>query len=489
MSSKTANPVMHSAAWRISLWATLAFAIGTMLVFAMLHRFVANDIQRRSDAWLSGEVAVLGDVAGRTPKDRLYGRVVKEVAELASREVPDKLRSNRNENDSVFFLQAGEDGTLKLWVGAGDGLPNLAAIRARKFISDVPYDLNVKGFNHPFRIASVRLDDASHIYPGLSDGDELHVLKHLRFPFFCLWLIIVLFGSAIVFFVTRRMLNHVREITEAASRIGQSDLSSRVPTSKRNDEVGHLALTLNHMLDRIESSVHQLHTITGSLAHDLRSPLTAIRGKLAIVLSDDLKVEQSEPIVSAIDELDRLTEFLNTSLDVAEAKADALRLSRTEVDLDALVRGMIDLYEPSMSEKGLGVQIRNSNSVKVFADPALLHRVIANLLDNELKHLPASCLVCVSLRADDHMATLTVEDNGPGFDVEVGRHLFERRVKGRASRGHGLGLAFVEAVVRVHGGSVTAVNRHEGGAQLTVTLPLCEVQKREEPHAFALLNG
>ena len=119
MSSKTTNPIMHSAAWRVSLWAALAFAVGTMLVFAMLHRFVANDIQRRSDAWLSGEVAVLGDVAGRTPKDRLYGRVVGEVAELASREVPNKFRSNSNENDSVFFLQAGDDGALKLWVGAG----------------------------------------------------------------------------------------------------------------------------------------------------------------------------------------------------------------------------------------------------------------------------------------------------------------------------------------------------------------------------------
>src|ERR1700743_3900576 len=107
MSSKAPNSIMRSAAWRISLWATLAFAIGTMLVLPMLHRFVANDIQRRSDAWLSGEVAVLGDVAGRTPKDRLYGRVVREVAELASREVPDKLHSDGNANDSVFFLQAG----------------------------------------------------------------------------------------------------------------------------------------------------------------------------------------------------------------------------------------------------------------------------------------------------------------------------------------------------------------------------------------------
>ena len=488
MSSKTANPVMHSAAWRISLWATLAFAIGTMLVFTMLHRFVANDIQRRSDAWLSGEVEVLGDVAVRTPKDRLYGRVVSEVAELASKEVPNKLRSNGNENDSVFFLQAEDDGPLKLWVGAGDGTQNLAAIRARKVVSDVPYDLNVDGFKHPFRVASVRLEDGSHIYLGLSERDELRVLKNLRERFLGIWLLIVLFGFSIVFYATRRMLNYVREITEAASRIGQSDLSSRVPTNNRNDEVGHLALTLNHMLDRIESSMHQLHTITDSLAHDLRSPLTAIRGKLEIALSGDVKVEHGEPIVSAIDELDRLTEFLNTSLDVAEAKADALRISRTEVDLDELVRVMIGLYEPCMSEKGLRVQLRSAGPVKVLADEALLHRVIANLLDNELKHLPASCTVSLQLRASEEVATLIVEDDGPGFDVEIGRQMFEQRVKGRDSKGHGLGLAFVEAVVRAHGGSVTASNRPEGGAQLSIIWPLDTRENAEAPHSLTLVN-
>src|SRR6202789_101378 len=489
MSSKTANPIMHSGAWRISLWATLAFAIGTMLVFAMLHRFVANDIQRRSDAWLTGEVAVLGDVAGRTPKDRLYGRVVREVAELASREVPNKLRSNGNENASFFFLQAEDDGNLKLWVGVGDGIPHLAAIRALKILSDVPYDLNVKGFKHPFRVASVRMEDGSHIYLGLSERDELRVLRNLRFRFLCLWLLIVLFGFAIVFYATRRMLNYVREITEAASRIGQSDLSSRVPTNKRNDEIGHLALTLNHMLDRIESSMHQLHTITESLAHDLRSPLTAIRGKLEIVLSDDLKVEQSEPIVSAIDELDRLTEFLNTSLDVAEARADALRLSLTEVDLDELIRVMMDLYEPSMSEKGLRVNLRSSCPVTVLADAALLHRVIANLLDHELNHLPASCTVSITLGAGENAATLIVEDDGPGFASEIGLQMFKQRVKGRDSRGHGLGLAFVEAVVRAHGGSVTASNRPEGGASLSITWPREIREKIEASHSLTFVNG
>src|SRR5487761_2265313 len=121
MSSKEANPIMRSAAWRISLWASLAFAIGTMLVFAMLHRFVADDIQRRTDAWLSGEVEVLADVAERTPKDHLYSAVVGEVAELASKEVPNRQRSSEAEsqpsaaelNESVFFLQTAENGSAR----------------------------------------------------------------------------------------------------------------------------------------------------------------------------------------------------------------------------------------------------------------------------------------------------------------------------------------------------------------------------------------
>jgi signal transduction histidine kinase len=482
--------MMRSAAWRISLWATLAFAIGTMFVFAMLHRFVADDIQRRSDAWLSGEVEVLGDVAERTPKDRLYSRVVGEVAELASREVPNRQRSTgENENDSVFFLQAAANGPALLWVGSGSGADTLAAIRSTKAQQDVPLDVRVQGFGIPFRVASVRVEDGTSIYLGLSERDELHVLRNLRVRFLSLWLASVLLGFAIVFYATRRMLGHVREITEAASRIGQSDLSSRVPNTKRNDEVGHLARTLNHMLDRIENSVHQLHTITDSLAHDLRSPLTAIRGKLETALSDDMHVHQAEPIVSAIDELDRLTEFLNTSLDVAEAKADALRLTRTGIDLDELLRSMIDLYEPCMSDRGLSVKIRSAGPVKVLADAALLHRVIANLLDNELKHLPASCTIWLSLQPAGEMGILTVEDNGPGFDAEVYRRLFEQRIRGRESRGHGLGLAFVEAVVRVHGGNVTASHRTEGGARLTISLPLWKAREVEASNALVLANG
>ena len=397
MFSKTAKPIMRSAAWRISLWATLAFACGTMVVFIFLHQFVAGDIQRRTDAWLAGEAGVLSDVAARTPK----GCALRTSCGRGSR-----TRKQGGAAQAGSQRRAERFGVLpsnrRRWIGgfvggAGDVNVHLTAVRNSKIAPDTPTNVHITGFDTPFRVVCVRMGNGSQIYLGLSERDQLRVLRKLRLRFILLWLLIVLIGSAIVFYSTRRVLRHIREITEAASRIGEADLSSRVPTTGRNDEVSQLATTLNRMLDRIERSVHQLHTITGSLAHDLRSPLTAVRAKLEMSLTAGARDEESESIVSAIEDMDRLTEFLDKSLDVAEAKANALRLNRVAVDLDDLLRVMVELYEPSMSEKGLRVNLCSAGWLEVSADAALLHRMIANLFDNELKHLPASCTVTISL--------------------------------------------------------------------------------------------
>ncbi len=212
MFSGTAKPIIESAAWRISIWAALAFACGTMVVFVFLHHYVAGDIQRRTDAWQAGEAGVLSDVAGRTPKGVLYGRVVREVAELASREVPHKRGANGGLNDSVFFLQTASDGSAALWVGAGDVTQHLAAVRNNKLVPDTPASLHVNGFDTPFRVVCVRMENGSQIYLGVSERDELRVLGKLRLRFVLLWLLIVLIGSAIVYYSTRRVLRHIREI-------------------------------------------------------------------------------------------------------------------------------------------------------------------------------------------------------------------------------------------------------------------------------------
>ncbi len=472
MSLKDSKLAVRSAAWQISLWETVVFAIGTTVVFLFLQRFVADDIQRRSDTLLSGHIEVLAEEADRTPKDAFHGRVLGEVAELESKEVLDGIQSPSGSNDSVFFMQIGENGSLRLWVGTGTAEITLKAIQESRIVPNLPSDMQVNGFAIPFRVVSTRLEDGSRIYLGISQRDELRAVKILRIRFFFLWLSVVLLGFANVFFMTRRILRFVRKITETASQICHSDLKARVPTTRRKDEIAHLALALNHMLDRIENSMHQLHTITDSLAHDLRSPLTAIRGRLEISLSVDKHGELIESVVFAIRELDRLTDYLNQSLDISEAKADALRLTRTEIDLNELLRSMIDVYGPSMADKGLQIGLHCDGPVTIEGDVALIHRMIGNLIDNEINHLPADCTVTVRIQKGDELASLTVEDNGPGFAPEVRLHLFERGVKGSESGGSGLGLAFVDAVARAHGGSATACNREQGGVRITVTLPL-----------------
>jgi signal transduction histidine kinase len=477
---------MRSAAWRISLWATLAFAAGTMVVFFVLDRVVAADIHRRVDAWITGEVETLKDVAERTPKDALYNRVVGEVAELAEHEVPNRLPSGASDfseapgtipSDAVFFLQVGADDALELWVGPGDARPYMDAVLGSRSADDRVTDTRVRGEDTPFRVASVSMKDGSRVFLGLSERDQMRVLRNLRTRFFLLWLSLVLLGFAIVFLTSRRMLSHVRRITEAASHIGHTDLNTRVPTSNRNDEIAHLAFTLNGMLDRIENSMHQLHTITDSLAHDLRSPLTAIRGKLESSLSLTREGEPSEAIVSAIEELDRLTDFLNKSLDVAEARADALRLTRTEIDLDELLRAMVDLYEPSMADRELKVTMMSAGPLRIVGDAGLLHRMAANLFDNEVRHLPSGSSVMVRLEEEESAARLTLEDNGPGFDAQILTSLFVRRVRGKDSSGHGLGLAFIDAVVRAHGGSITASNAEGSGVRIVIVLPAAHADR------------
>jgi signal transduction histidine kinase len=471
----------HTAAWRISCWSTLAFAVGSVILFFVLQRFASFEIQKRTDAWLSGEVETLGDVAERTPKNALYDRIVDEVAELATKEVPLELQAGGDPNQSVFFVETGSDNRLKLWVGKGDSSVYLKSITRTPIAAGNPVDLTIPGYFHPFRVVCLVTPAGDRVFLGLSESHDYHVLHRMRLRLLFICLGIIVLGFMVVFFATKRMLDRVHRITQTANRIGQFDLRSRIPEVKGKDEIAQLARTLNKMLDRIENSVNQLHTITNSLAHDLRSPMMAIRGKLELALLADHETAWTDPIAAALEELDRLSDFLTKSLDVAEANADALHLRKVPLDLDELLRSMLDLYEPSFTDKGLKALLRSSSALIVSADPALLHRMLANLLDNALKHLPPGTTIYIQLQAQGELGRMEMEDDGPGFPPEVVDRPFEKYVKGKNSTGSGLGLAFAEAVVRTHGGQIRAFNGPRGGASIIVDLPLLVGSSEQEP--------
>jgi signal transduction histidine kinase len=471
-----------TAAWRISAWTTLAFALGTALAFSIVYFLVAKAIQERSDAWLNGEAEVLARVSANMPRDHLYKRIIGEVAELATRELPDERNAKGQSLNSVFFFESESDSNESpLWVGPGSDEVFLKAIQKAKLVPGVPQSVPVEGWPTTFRVV-FRQAKGRTMYLGLSDRGATYLLRGLTLRFLVLWTCTVVMGFLISYVSARRTLLRVQRITDTVARMGSEELGERLPAPVNSDEISRLADTFNGMLDRIQASINELRSVTEAIAHDLKSPVTSIRGALESVLTSEPNEKWRDSVGEAIEGLDRLLNALDSTLDVAEAQAGALRLDRRIADLSAVVKQLADLYKPAMDERHHEFIVDLEEQVVVDADWSLLNRVLSNVIENEIAHLPAGCQITVRLRSQEGSAVLVIEDNGPGFPPDVMGRAFKRFVKGKHSHGHGLGLAFVDAVIRAHSGIAKISNAPSGGAVVTLSLPASVLQT-------AVVNG
>jgi signal transduction histidine kinase len=471
MFSKALRTPLNTAAWRLSIWTTLAFSIGTALAFLTIYIVVENSVRQRTDAWLSGEAAVLSNVSMNTPQDSLYGRILEEVAELATREIVGDDDGKGQNLKSVFFVQT-MDNQPVLWIGPEPKEVFLDAIGRAHLMPGVPQSIYVNNSATPFRVVASGREHGGIIYLGLVDHAAIELLDRLTNRFLMVWIAMVALGFVIAYMSAHRMLSRIERISETVARIGTDDLGKRLPESERSDEISRLSSTFNHMLDRIQASVNQVRTVTDAVAHDLKSPVTWIRGRLEVALSNSDDSSWREPVAEAIEGLDRMAQLLNTTLDLAEAAGGALHLDRTRMDMSALVRQLADLYQPALAEHHHELEIDLAEDIAFDGDISLMNRVVGNLLDNELKHLPDGCRIRIQLTSVGEFAELRIEDNGPGFSPELRQRAFDRFVKGKQSPGRGLGLAFVDAVVRAHGGEVHISDREGGGAVIALSLPV-----------------
>lgn len=483
MLSRVGRSFYRTAAWRLSLRSTVVFAAVSAAVFAVMYLMVARTVRERSDSWLLGESETLKQVAVSTPRDALYDRIVEEVAELASQEVSYDGSGKHVAGNTVFFAETGDPSHAPVWVGPADRARFLDALSTMTADKGAPTSLQVSGWSAPFRVVAVDMRPGEgRIYLGLLDSTGAHLLNQLLLRFFLGWVIMVAFGFLTTLLGLRRMLKRVDAITGTAARIRPDDLGTRVPVGEQQDEVGRLARTFNNMLDRISSSVNQLRTLTDSVAHDLKSPITSVRGSLEIALSLEDREQSAELVAQAIEHLDRMSDVITTSLDLAEADGGALRLRRESVDLSELVTRIAELYAPAFADRQQQLTVTSQGKAPAAADLSLCTRMLSNLMENELRYAGDRATVSVSIAASDGTARITVEDNGPGFAPELLPRVFQRFVKGGGSEGHGLGLAFVSAVAVVHGGCAHAGNRAEGGARISVEIPLATtVQEGSKP--------
>jgi signal transduction histidine kinase len=486
MSLRAAKGIQSTAAWRISVWTTLAFAIGSAIAFAIVYMLVARDADARRDIWLEGEAGTLAEVAARLPHDASYATRLQEVAEFATRDVLQEHTSHLTPGeDAVFFLNAGA-GCPKVWVGPNSQEPFLQSIEAAPLSPDVPQNIQVPGWPLPFRVVRKAPQADCGFYLGYSDVSGRRTMQQLTARFLLVWCGTVALGFLISLVGAYRTLLRVERISNVVDSIDSNELKGRVPEEPYYDEIGRLSHTFNRLLDRIEASNRELRMVTDSVAHDLKSPVTSIRGNLEVALSDGEHGKWRESVALAVEELDRLAQTLNTTLDISEADAGVLRLHREHVELGAFAQQLVDLYQPSMAEQQQVLECDFQSNVWIVADRSLLSRMIANLLDNETAHLPRGSSVKIIVRAKGDVAELIIEDDGPGFPSVLRPHVLERFVKGPHSRGHGLGLAFVNSVAQAHGGAVLVADRAGGGARIELAMPLA---KASAPNSIQVHSG
>lgn len=315
---------------------------------------------------------------------------------------------------------------------------------------------------------------------GGSHGISHHALSELREDFreyFGVPLAIgIIVSGAIGWFMAKRALSGVEEVTRAAVDISKGALGRRVPVTGRNDEIDRLARTFNTMVGHVQALIGQMREITENIAHDLRSPIARMRGLAEMALTGRATDEETASMAGLIiEECDRLLDLINTMLDISEAEAGLTRLDIKKTDLAELIADLRDLFQPSAEEKHIELRTAGTEQPElVCGDRRKLQRVFSNLLDNALKYTPDGGRVTVSITATEEDVTVTFEDTGTGIPDEDLPHIFDRFFRGEKSRstpGNGLGLSLVQAFTLIHGGSVTAASTPNRGSQLTVTLP------------------
>ena len=243
------------------------------------------------------------------------------------------------------------------------------------------------------------------------------------------------------------------------------DLTHRIATSGSNDEFDRLSDALNAMLEEIRRLMSGMRTVTDNIAHDLRSPLTRMKGRLEMLLREPTDAEaQRLAIERTIGDADQLLATFTALLSIADAESGTARASMAQLDLGLLAADIVDLYGPAAEERAITMIYDDGQGV-VIGSRQLLFQALANLVDNAIKNTPTGGTIALSVEAGSAGVRLAVADTGPGIpETERDRVLepFVRLDGSRSTPGSGLGLALVAAIARLHGARLELADNHPG---------------------------
>ncbi|MFQ5736592.1 MAG: sensor histidine kinase [Thermodesulfobacteriota bacterium] len=288
----------------------------------------------------------------------------------------------------------------------------------------------------------------------------------------------IIVAGAVGWFLAQKALKPVSEITKLARRIGAENLSERLNIAVPQDEIGMLASTINGMFERLENSFKQIKQFTGDASHELKTPLTILKGEMEIALRSKGNVEHmKEALESGLEEIDRMSNIVNNLLDLAKMDVEREALPREPVSLDKVFIERYEHFRGRAADKGIELVMGRCAPAVVTGDTVRLSQLFFNLIDNAIKYTPGGGRVDLSLDVDGHDAIVKVKDTGLGVSEQDIPYLFDRFYRANKARsgdegGAGLGLSICKEIAVAHGGSISVESAPGQGSTFITRLPL-----------------
>jgi signal transduction histidine kinase len=429
---------------RLALWYATLFVSGAIAIVFVTYYLTAASLAQRDQQIIKGK---LGDYAAAYVRGGV--RVLAATVRAEQQVAPERL-----------FVRVVDRGVEAVVLSNPDGWD--------------PSKLE---------IVSATLADGTLVQVGKSTEARDDLLSRFRAALGIVTLFIVVIALTGGWLATQSALFPIRRLTLAVQRIirtGRTD--ARVPLEGTGDAIDELTSLFNTMLDKIEGLVTAMRGALDNVSHDLRTPLTRLRGAAEMALASPPPGDCArqaehyrEVLADCVEESDRVLVMLNTLMDISEAESGTMQLRREPVPLADVVARAIDLYRDVADAKGVALAAAAPADIVVTADRTRLEQVAANLIDNAVKYTPPGGRVDVEVRREADAAVLRVRDTGPGIPADELPRIFDRLFRGdtsRAERGLGLGLSLVKAVVEAHGGTVEVSSELGRGSMFSVSLPL-----------------
>jgi signal transduction histidine kinase len=479
MSSTFPSGLGRTFSFRLTVSISIAFILSSLIIFGFAYLRISSSLQANDKTVVQLKLREYAEEYEEHKLDGIRTRVDSDASSGAVRSFVVRVAGPQNQ---TLFLKRPEDGV------------NYDFNRLERTIAEPGSWIHLKATDKEdvLDIASKRLTDQLLLQVGKDPEDREAVLKQFQNAFVAVLAAVIALSIVLGTVLARQALRPVRGlINELGPIIDTGQTEVRIPVRQTGDEFEELAIRFNQALEKIDGLIEGMRASLDNVAHDLRTPMTRLRGVAEMALQSEPNTESfREALSDCLEESSHVLQLLNMLMDISEVEAGSVRLDRQEVSVLELMNYVHELYRYIAEDKNIVVRIQCADELSVRGDRNRLLQVMANLLDNAIKYNRDGGTVELAAARVGDQVVINVTDSGIGIAPEDLMNIWDRFYRGdksRAQRGLGLGLSLVRAVVQAHQGKIEVFSEQSSGSRFVISLEGADRNASESmPPAFHL---